>query len=88
MIVYLDRAVELANLDDLHLQLMGALELEPELTVDGSAVLQIDGAGLQLLASLFETGRKDGKELTLVSPSQALCQAAAVCGLSEILGVA
>ena len=56
-----------------------------EAPVDGSAVDQVDAAGLQLLVALQRGLAERGMRMRLDTPSAALCEAGAALGLMERL---
>ena len=71
---------------DLHRQwLSGLPTLEAPLTVDASAVTDIDAAGLQLLLSLRRHALLQGQTLQLERPSAALRAAAQALGVQTQL---
>lgn len=55
------------------------------LDVDGSAVAEVDGAGVQLLASLARSLRAQQRRLQLVSPSAPLRTACSALGMAHLL---
>lgn len=55
------------------------------LGVDGSAVAEIDGAGVQLLAALARSLQARNRRLQLLAPSHPLESACAALGLEELL---
>jgi anti-anti-sigma factor len=55
-------------------------------TVDASAVEQADAAGVQLLLSLDKALRQQGRQLQLLAPSAALCDACEALGLADWAG--
>ena len=62
-----------------------AADAPPRAEVDGSQVLDVDGAGLQLLLSLAGTLEREGRSLALTAPSATLAQACQALGLDALL---
>ncbi|MGE5452094.1 MAG: lipid asymmetry maintenance protein MlaB [Acidobacteriota bacterium] len=54
---------------------MAALNEDVSLTLDGSGVSEVDGAGIQLLLSTCKEAQQRGGSLTLQSPSAQLLEA-------------
>ncbi len=69
---------------ELHPQWLAWLERDTAL-VDGRAVDQVDGAGLQLLLSLAHALAQRGRSLQLQSPSRALAEGCCGLGLAAWL---
>jgi anti-anti-sigma regulatory factor len=55
--------------------------------IDGSAIEQIGQAGLQLLLSARRSADAAGAPFAIVAPSQPLCRAAQIAGLSDALSL-
>jgi anti-anti-sigma regulatory factor len=72
-------------------QLRGWLQKLPAagrpLKIDGSAVTEVDGAGLQLLVSLARTLGERDRRLEIVAPTATLVDAARALGLDAFLGL-
>ncbi|MDP4299977.1 STAS domain-containing protein [Leptothrix discophora] len=72
-----------AETRDRLLALLARAEAEDlPLHVDASEVLDVDGAGVQLLVSLSRQCERDRRFLRLLSPADALVRACQVLGLS------
>lgn len=56
--------------------------------IDLAAVAEIDGAGLQLLLSLCQLARRDGRPLSIVNPSDPVREALALIGAQALANVA
>lgn len=78
-------ATDLAALFRLWLQTAAEPGTEPDFRVDGSAVHEVDGAGLQLLASLANSLAALGRTLTVDTPSPVLQRGARLTGLNQWL---
>lgn len=64
-----------------------ALENAGPLTIDGSAIEVIDGAGLQLLAACVKEAVGQGREVCWQAASDALRRASRVMGVDQPLGL-
>jgi ABC-type transporter Mla MlaB component len=62
-----------------------AAEADACLQVDASEVVDVDGAGVQLLVALSRQCERDGRAWQLMSPGDALPRACQVLGLSAWL---
>ena len=58
---------------------------DPVLSLDASAVAEVDTAGVQLLASLFDTLARRDRRLRLDQPSSALSRPCSQLGASFLL---
>ena len=58
---------------------------DPDAGVDGAAVDEVDGAGLQLLLSLAQTLAREQRPLQLLRPSAQLRAACEALGLQSLL---
>ncbi len=63
--------------------LMGALERSAALSIDLSAVRELDTAGLQLLLLASREAQGTGKSVTLVAPSNAVAEVVQLCNLDS-----
>ena len=69
------------------LAILGATPPESgDTVVDGSAVAEVDAAGLQLLVALSRSVESRGRALILNDPSPALGAACRTLGLQRVLG--
>lgn len=55
--------------------------------VDGSAVCDVDAAGVQLLVAFQRGLDARGVSLEILAPAECLCEAAATLGLAQTLGL-
>ena len=88
MTVVLEARVDLVGIQDLHSSITQAYDGGADLLLDGRAVERIDGAGLQLLTSLFLTAKEDGRKVAWLDASRELRDAASHLGLLEALDLA
>jgi len=65
--------------------LLGALQGDGDLIIDGTEIEQIDGAGLQLLAAFALEAEKMQIMFKWCGASSVLCEASAQLGLAEVL---
>jgi anti-anti-sigma regulatory factor len=77
----------IAQAADLHRTLAARLESGGPIIVDGTHVEEIDTAILQLLTSLWRTGRERSVACTWYGVSDALCRTATLIGVAEILQI-
>jgi anti-anti-sigma regulatory factor len=68
--------------DALLATLARATDADAPLSVDAAAVIDVDGAGVQLLVSLSRLCERDGRAWQLDAPSEALVAACRTLGLS------
>jgi anti-anti-sigma factor len=61
--------------------LLSALERSSALSIDLSAVRELDTAGLQLLLLAGREAQRAGKSVTLVAPSDAVAEVVELCNL-------
>lgn len=86
-VLRLPATLGIAQLAELHPQLDQALEKGGPLALDGSAVEQLDGAGLQLLLAFHRAATEAGHAPEWRKPSSPLGTAAALLGLDGALGL-
>ncbi len=67
-------------------RLLAALHDDANLTLDGSAVSEIDGAGIQLLLAARKEAQQRGGSLTLLSPSDQMLEALTLIDLRAEFG--
>jgi anti-anti-sigma regulatory factor len=60
-------------------------DAEGELALDGGAVAEVDGAGLQLLVSLARSLESRGRRLRVDRPTSALSAACSALGLAHLI---
>lgn len=77
----------IVNAEHVYNELEALLTEEQLHSIDGSAVTQIDTAGLQILASLKRTMQGEGTTLTWGAVSEPLKAAGSMSGLSQVLGL-
>lgn len=85
--ITLPAAVDRRAAPGLAVEISDALAKGSDLKLDGSAVQQLGQIGLQLLLSAFKTANSRDAEISIISPSTALLNAAKVAGASGHLGV-
>ena len=83
--IELDPRPTIAQAAALQRTMVAYLEAGRPVVVDGSRVEEIDTSVLQLLTSLWRTGRERGIACTWRGASDALRRTAALVGLAEIL---
>ena len=67
--------------------LLNAIDVESDVTLDGSQVTSIDTSALQLLTALAIQVRNNGCRIIWVSPSELLLNTAKLTGLTAQLGL-
>ncbi|MGB5541091.1 MAG: STAS domain-containing protein [Gammaproteobacteria bacterium] len=67
--------------------LLNAIDVESDVTLDGSQVTSIDTSALQLLTALAIQVRNNGCRIIWVSPSELLLNTARLTGLTAQLGL-
>lgn len=80
--------IRVAALRDEWLAWLAGLEAGAAPALDGSAVDDVDAAGVQLLAALERSLAARGLGWRLATPSAALCEACRALGLSGLLAAA
>lgn len=75
----------IAQAEALSNQLEGMFQKSATVTIDGSAVMRVDTAVLQLLGSFFSAMEQAGVAVSWRDPSDVLCQSANTLGLKELL---
>lgn len=58
---------------------------EQPFVVDGSAVAEVDGAGVQLLVSLSRSLLAQGRRLAIAAPAEALASACVALGAASLV---
>ena len=75
----------IAQAEALSTQLEELFQKSATVTIDGSAVMRIDTAVLQLFGSFFSAMEQTGVAVSWVNPSDVLCQSANTIGLKGLL---
>lgn len=81
----LPSSLTIADVGEIYALLRDALQQDAEVTLDGSSVDVIDGAGIQLLAALFKEASEKQLTIRWSGASDPVVQAAAQMGLSSVL---
>jgi anti-anti-sigma regulatory factor len=79
--------LDIAHVQDVYTLLAERLRADGGLVIDLSAVQSTDGAGLQLLAAVYQAAMKQGRTVELRGVSESLSGAVALLGLSSELGL-
>lgn len=83
--VALPPTLTIAEAGELHAVLQSVLQRATPVTLDGSSVESVDGAGLQLLAGFVKSADEVSLPVSWCGASDRLRQAAAVVGLGGVL---
>lgn len=83
-VIMLDSVLGIAEVSDLHEQLLGHVRALTPIRIHAADIESIDAAGLQLIASAYKTAREKGLEVSLVEPSAAFVSAAQQIGLAAL----
>lgn len=83
--VGLERCLSIAQAAELHRTLLARLDAGSDVVVDGSRVEEIDTAILQLLASLWRSGKQRGVAVRWSGVSQVLREQADLIGVAPFL---
>lgn len=86
-VVTLDSNVTIASARVLHEQLQTLLEQQTPISLDASGVERADAAALQLFCSLFRTAELQQLSCQWSGISDAMRQAALLCGLEQALAM-
>lgn len=86
--LYLPASLTIRDAAQVRAQLLGALDGATRLFIDARDVEVVDTAGLQLLMSACKSARRRGIAVRVSSPSQYLCEAASLMGVTSHLGFA
>lgn len=76
-----------ADASDLQKQLLKALKKKTDVTVDGSGVMEVDGAVLQVLVSAKKSALIKGKGLQIANASPELSRVLTLTELDGIFGL-
>lgn len=85
--IVLPESMTIADVGELQSLMVAVLESESDVSVDGSGVELVDGAGLQLLVAMFMAADKQGVTISWVGPSETLVEGATQVGLASVLGL-
>lgn len=77
--------LDITSVADFRLQLLEALAAQQSVELDASAVERADTAALQLLSAFMQDAHSQQQAVHWKDPSPALCQSAALLGLSTFL---
>lgn len=86
-VVKLLEGEELARAEDLQRDLLKALKKKSGITVDGSGVLELNGAVLQVLLAAKKSALAKGRELVIVDASPELKRTLSLLELNGIFGL-
>lgn len=75
----------IAQAEALSAQLEEIFQKSAAATIDGSAVMRVDTAVLQLFGAFFSAMTQAGVAVSWEAPSDVLCQSAKTLGLKELL---
>ena len=84
-VVNCEPTVDISVVDELYGHLKKALEERHVVEIEGAQIERIDGSVLQLFAAFFRDAKKEGVQVGWKTTSEALCRAAQLLGLSEVL---
>ena len=87
-IVNCEPTVDITVVDELFGHLKKALEEKHVVEVEGAQIERIDGAVLQLFAAFFREAKQQDIQVGWKTTSEALCSAARLLGLTEVLELA
>jgi len=85
--VHLGDVLEVSGVLDLYDKLKQALEGDSSLSVDASGVDRVDTASLQMLVSLAEYAKRNKRDISVQSASEAFVKTAKMLGVSAALGL-
>jgi anti-anti-sigma regulatory factor len=83
--VALPPTLTIADAGEFHAVLEGVLHGAVPVTLDGSSVESVDGAGLQLLAGFIKSADESSLPVSWCGASERLREAAAIVGLGGVL---
>ncbi|EEY99774.1 anti-anti-sigma regulatory factor [Vibrio sp. RC586] len=81
----LNEALDIAHVHECKQQFLLWIAKEEPLVIDGSAVVRIDAAGLQLLTSLMMTAQHSGLEIHFDQLSDVLEEGFAQLGMTDLM---
>jgi len=87
-VVTLAATLAAATANELAAELRTALDAGGPVSLDAAAVERIDGVSIQLLAAFCRSAADADVTVHWQSPSQSLCDAVRLLGLSAVLGLA
>lgn len=79
--------VDISTVRTLHGALSEALESGAPIEIDGSSVVRVDAAGLQLLCAFVKDATTYGRKISWVGPTQAFADAARFLRVDDQLGL-
>jgi anti-anti-sigma regulatory factor len=85
--VSLAETLDISTVQNLHADLKTALDNGDPVSLNGSAVVHIDTAALQVLAAMFIDAGGRQRKLEWRSPSEALVRSAQLLGIDEYIGL-
>ncbi|HHI94778.1 MAG TPA: STAS domain-containing protein [Gammaproteobacteria bacterium] len=77
--------LDISGVAEFHAHCLEALGTQKTLILNASQVDRADTAALQVLSAFIQNANAQQQTVQWESPSEALCQSAALLGLSEIL---
>lgn len=86
--VALPASLTIADVAELRSTLLSAVEGAEALSLQGSEIEQVDGAGLQLLAALLKEAERRDVVVTWIATAERLIEAAEQVGMTSAIGLA
>ncbi|VAX00067.1 hypothetical protein MNBD_GAMMA19-222 [hydrothermal vent metagenome] len=77
--------LDISGVAEFHARCLEALETQQHLMLNASQVDRVDTAALQVLSAFIQDANTRQQTVQWETPSEPLCQSAALLGLSEIL---
>ncbi len=84
----LPETMRINGLADIKDQLTPIVQADEDVELDGSAVASLDTAGFQLIIAAQREVEKNGKNLLLKDPSEAIQKAIVICNAGSALNAA
>ncbi|PAR48590.1 sulfate transporter [Vibrio metoecus] len=81
----LNEALDIAHVQECKLQFLPWISQHEPIVVDGSAVVRVDAAGIQLLASLWMTAQHNQLEIYFDQLSDVLAEGIALLGMADLM---
>ncbi|WP_187376380.1 STAS domain-containing protein [Vibrio mimicus] len=81
----LNEALDIAHVQECKDLLLPWIAKGEPILIDGSAVVRVDAAGVQLLASLFMTAQHNGLEIHFEKLSDVLEEGLALLGMTDLM---
>lgn len=85
LVVTCGDVLDVSGVADFKAQLQQQMNENASIVLDAGQVARVDGAGLQLLAVVFQDAQQCHCELSWHNPSESLKVAAATSGLQDVL---